>query len=109
MSLTEAGEALLRMQREGGGGMAEQRTAEEAFTAELARARDPAEIERVLAADAYDDLPISLKSAAYERRLEIGPRTAAVLRGYADHLWLHGPDWDEKAEALKAEADRLEG
>jgi len=108
MSLSEASAALLRIQRDGGGGIAEQRAAEDAFMAELARARDPDEIDRVLATDTLDELPASLKSAAYERRLEIGPRTPAVLRGYADHLWLHGPEWDEKAEALRAEADRLE-
>jgi hypothetical protein len=78
------------------------------FAAALERTQDPAEIAALLEADATDDLPIAEKTAAYEKLLELGPRTAQVLRGFAQHLWLHGPQDDELVAALRAEADGIE-
>jgi hypothetical protein len=53
-------------------------------------------------------LPPELKNAAYERLLALNGRNPATLREYAWHLQLYGPDWDDKAEALVAEAERAD-
>lgn len=82
--------------------------ASEAFAQDLARERNPRAIITLLDEDVEDDLLISAKTAAYERLLELGARTPGVLRRFAEHLWFHGPESDERAAALNAEADRLE-
>lgn len=82
--------------------------ASEAFAEDLAGERTPQAILTLLDEDVEDDLPISAKTAAFERLLELGARTPNVLRRFAEHLWFHGPESDERAAALKAEADRLE-
>lgn len=53
-------------------------------------------------------LPSELKSAMYERLLVLDGRNPATLREYAWHLQLYGPDKDEEAELLVAEALRGE-
>lgn len=53
-------------------------------------------------------LPPELKSAAYERPLALNGRHPATLREYAWHLQLYGPDRDDEAAALVAEAERAD-
>ncbi len=82
--------------------------ASEAFARDLAGEPNPRVIITLLDEDVEDDLPISAKTAAFERLLELGARTPDVLRRFADHLWFHGPESDELAAALNAEAEILE-
>jgi hypothetical protein len=53
-------------------------------------------------------LPPYLKNAVYERLLVLDGRSPATLREYAWHLQLYGPDRDEEAETLLAEAERVD-
>jgi len=85
----------------------EWRQATDTFDRALAGCDDPAAVLALLDEDATDDLPIGAKTAAFERLLALGHRTPVVLRRYADHLWLHGPESDERVTALRAEADQL--
>lgn len=78
------------------------------FAAALARAGDGAQITALLDEDVADDLPIADKTAAFEKLLELGPATPALLRRFADHLWLHGPEHDAQVASLRAQADALE-
>lgn len=78
------------------------------FSAALQAETGQAAVLAVLDGDDEDDLPISSKTEAWERLLEIGPRRPEYLRRFADHLWFHGPQDDAKAQALQDEADRTE-
>ena len=78
------------------------------FAAALARAGNGAQIAALLDEDVTDDLPIADKTAAFEKLLELGPGTPALLRRFADHLWLHGPEHDDRVARLRAQADALE-
>lgn len=79
------------------------------FLGALARMSDPAEIAAALALDADELLlPPHLKSAAFERLLTLDGRRPRSLREYAWHLQLYGPDHDDEAAALLAEADEGE-
>jgi len=106
-SILEAGRQLIQL-RKGRPGAAAWRQATERFSTALRESRDGALILQLLEEDAEDDLPIAEKTAGFERLLELGPRTPRVLRMFAHHLWFHGPESDDLAERLKAEADALE-
>ncbi|WP_437972164.1 hypothetical protein WMF04_23980 [Sorangium sp. So ce260] len=108
MSLIDATRALLDAIRSSTATPESLRDASQAVQQALAACEDPEQIERALALDADDDLPIGVKSAAFERRLEIGSREPAILRQFAEHLWLHGPERDAEAAALRREADDLD-
>lgn len=108
MQLIDATRALLDSLRSTDATGASLQVGEEAVQAALAACEDPAQIERALDLDAGDELPIQLKSAAFERRLAIGAREPAILRRFAEHLWLHGPERDAEVEALRREADALD-
>ena len=84
------------------------RAATDALAQAVAACDDPTAIEKLLREDQEDDLPIPLKSAAFERRLALGPRTAELLRAYAQHLWLHGPAQDELVAVLRDQADEID-
>jgi hypothetical protein len=108
MGLIDATEALLAELQSAESTPESLQRAEQAVWDAVAQCDEPALLDQALALDALDELPISLKSAAFERRLAIGPREPAVLRQFADHLWLHGPERDEQVEALRREAELLE-
>jgi hypothetical protein len=73
------------------------------------RSSDAADdLRATLELDSSDLLPVDLKSEIYERLLAVGGRVADTLRRYAWHLQLHGPEWDDKAETLLAEAEQRE-
>jgi hypothetical protein len=79
------------------------------FHQALAEVSNGDEILKVLTDDVNDDLPIEEKTAAFQKLLASGGyRTPEVLRSFADHLWLHGPDDDELVEKLREEADSLD-
>jgi hypothetical protein len=79
------------------------------FDRALTGCHDPEALLAVLDRDPNDDIPVPGKTAVFERLLALGCRTPAVLRRYADHLWLHGPESDDRVSELRAEADRLDG
>jgi len=86
---------------------AELERAEAEARAALERCDDPGAIDQALAL-AADDAPIAFKTAAFERRLQVGPREPHVLVAFADHLWLHGPEHDDRVRALRLEAEQMQ-
>lgn len=71
----------------------------------LSRSSDAEQLQTALDMDADQLLlPVDLKTAMYERLLQLNERGPATLREYAWHLRLYGPDWDDTAEVLIAEA-----
>lgn len=77
----------------------------DAFLHAVRATGEPGELRRALELDRETLLlPPEPKNEAYERLLELIGRDPATLREYAMHLLLHGPDWDEKADAILAEA-----
>jgi hypothetical protein len=78
------------------------------FSSAVRAEQDQSALLAVLDADDEDELPISSKTEAWERALEIGPRKPEYLRRFAEHLWFHGPQDDDRAQALEDEADELE-
>ena len=107
MSILESGHYLIAL-RNHEASEEEWQQATEEFARILVEENDPKEIITLLDEDVVDDVPISSKTAAFERLLELEVRTPEILRRFADHLWFHGPDFDERAAALNAEAERLE-
>lgn len=108
MSLLKATTALLDLREQLAPPPIAWQHARSHFESSLANCGEPEEILLALDVDVQDVLPVELKSAAFERALELGMRTADFLRAYGWHLYNHGPDWDEKARALLEEADALE-
>ncbi|GHA85881.1 hypothetical protein ACIQRS_20795 [Streptomyces termitum] len=53
-------------------------------------------------------LPVRVRNLAYRLLLLQRPDEPELLREAADSLWLHGPDWDGRATALRARAAELE-
>ncbi|MEU6846760.1 hypothetical protein ABZ930_33330 [Streptomyces sp. NPDC046716] len=53
-------------------------------------------------------LPVWIRNLAHRLVLLQRPDEPALLRGAADHLWMHGPDWDDIAAALVRRAEALE-
>ena len=104
--MTDATESLMQAGRR----LMSTRSAEDSarFAVALRNVADGREISALLAEDEADDIPIADKTAAFEKLLELGPRSAAVLRAFAEHLWLHGPQDDRRVERLRAEADALD-
>ena len=106
MDLLTRTRALLELMHNRGGADALARAEAEAEAA-LVACTDPSTIEEVLSLD-KDDLPIAFKTAAFERCLSLGTRRPELLRAFAEHLWLHGPEHDERVQALRLEAEQLE-
>lgn len=106
-SLQEATQLLIDLrEREVGDDEWTQATTQ--FSTALDQTKDGATILLILKEDVEDNLPISEKTAAFEKLLELGPRTPHVLRMFADHLWFHGPEWDNKVKDLLKEAENLD-
>ncbi|MFB4320179.1 hypothetical protein [Actinomadura sp. 21ATH] len=53
-------------------------------------------------------LPVWFRNLAYRLVLLQRPDDPALLREAADSLWMHGPDWDGVATALRERAAALE-
>lgn len=108
-SLAQATRDLLALRRRASTGEAELDRAARVFLDALAATADASEVRPALDEDAGVLLLLpALKDAAYERLLELVGRDPAILREYAWHLWLYGPDRDADADALLAEADRAD-
>ena len=107
MSLVDATRVLLDRVQSSSSTPASLPHAEQALRAALASCERAELIDRALALDPLDNLPIAVKQAMFERRLKLGPRDATVLRQFAEHLWLHGFERDKEVEALRREADML--
>ncbi|GAB2524984.1 hypothetical protein [Nocardiopsis aegyptia] len=54
-------------------------------------------------------LPVWIRNLAYRLVLLQRPDEPALLREAAESLWMHGPDWDDRAADLVARADAVEG
>lgn len=78
------------------------------FRSVLGQTHDYDSLYALLKEDIEDQMPIAEKALLFERLIEIGPKTPEVLRMYAEHLWLHGPESDEQVRCLNAEADALD-
>lgn len=105
--LTEAASRLKSLQAQVAS-TSEWHSANEAFGALLNVQTDADEVWTILNEDELDELPIEAKTLAFETVLALGKREPEVLRQYADHLWLHGPAADDRVQALRDEAQRLE-
>ncbi len=106
-NVVAAGRRLIEL-RSGNASEQEWTEASQRFATALRHSNDPAEIVALLDEDVEDDLPIAEKTLAFERVLELGLRTPRLLRSFAQHLWFHGPESDDRVASLRAEADALE-
>ena len=75
-----------------------------AFVKTLTRINKPEEIRAALALDSARQLPVQMKSPAYERLLILIGRTPSLLREYAQEMYEYGPEWQEYADRLWQEA-----
>lgn len=107
--LLQATRDLLRIRRTGSAGEAELDRAGAVFLDAVRATADSGELRDALDLDSDRLLlPPDLKNVAYERLLQLNGRDPATLREYAWHLRIYGPDWDDRADALVAEADRAD-
>jgi hypothetical protein len=108
-ALVEAAQKILAIRRRSSATEADLNRAMDAFMDALRAEGDAGQLR--IALDQDRDallLPPELKSAAYERLLALNRRQPATLREYAWHLQFYGPDQDDEAEALMAEAERAD-
>jgi hypothetical protein len=105
LNVVDAVAGLLATLRSSGSSAQSLADAEHDLRAALTSCTEAELLDTALELDPDDELPIQLKSGMFERRLSLGPRTPALLRRYAQHLWLHGPERDAEVRALRAEAD----
>lgn len=82
--------------------------AEKLFQSALLRTRTVEDIRAALVLDKARNLPVQLKSPAYERLLTIAGRTPKLLREYAQEMYDYGPEWTQYADMLWDEAKRLD-
>lgn len=82
---------------------------EQLFQKTLTRTRHGEEIRAALRIDKRRQLPVQIKSPAYERILSIEGRTPKLLREYAQEMYEYGPQFTQYADTLWDEADELEG
>lgn len=82
---------------------------ERQFQNALGKVRDPQEIRSALSLDTERELPVQIKSPAYERLLSLEGRTVPLLREYAQEMYEYGAAWNVYADRLWDEADALEG
>lgn len=82
--------------------------AEAAFQKALQRVRRVEEVRNALKLDKRRQLPVQLKSPAYERMLSIAGRTPELLREYAQEMYDFGPEFTHYADTLWDEAKRLD-
>lgn len=78
------------------------------FLKVLTRTRDPEDIRAALKLDTSHNLPVQMKSPAYERLLSLEGRTPALLREYAQEMYDFGPAFQHYADQLWDEAKALD-
>jgi len=84
--------------------------AEKQFVQAVQRAQSPDEIRAALALDMRSrQLPVQMKSPAYERLLSLSGRTPLLLREYAQEMYDFGPDFKHYADELWEEAKHIDG
>jgi len=81
---------------------------EQRIQRKLIRTADSASIRKALAQDKSRQLPVQIKSPAYERIVAIEGRTVKLLREYAQEMYEFGPEWQHYADQLWAEARQLD-
>lgn len=79
------------------------------FLKVLTRTRNPDDIRAALKLDTARNLPVQMKSPAYERLLILEGRTPALLREYAQEMYDFGPAFEHYADQLWDEAKALDG
>lgn len=82
---------------------------QERFLKALTRTRDAGEIRAALKLDTARNLPVQMKSPAYERLLSLQGRTPDLLREYAQEMYDFGPAFQHYADSLWDEAKALDG
>lgn len=78
------------------------------FIKVLTRTRSAEDIRAALALDTARNLPVQMKSPAYERLLALEGRTSALLREYAQEMYDFGPAFQQYADQLWDEAKALD-
>ncbi len=78
------------------------------FLKVLTRTRNAEDIRAALALDTARNLPVQMKSPAYERLLSLEGRFPALLREYAQEMYDFGPEFQQYADRLWDEAKALE-
>lgn len=78
-----------------------------AFKKEIENCVDVTVLINALAMNKGNRFPVDLKNELYERIINLNGATYKLLIEYSDHLWLHGPDWDDYAKELKERADKM--
>jgi hypothetical protein len=109
MQVTDAAKSLLTLRTLGHSHEANWSVRREALASAIDASNDPGDLRSSLDLDVDDLLPIDLKTKIYERLLTVTERTPELLRRFAGHLQLHGPDWDDLARDLLAEANERDG
>jgi len=80
------------------------------FVQAIQRTQSVDEIRAALALDIRSrQLPVQMKSPAYERLLSLSGRTPTLLREYAQEMYDFGPDFKHYADELWEEAKYLDG
>lgn len=103
----EAMQRVLALRQRSSVAEGEWQSASGQFLTAVGRTDSTAQLQAVLDQDVEELLlPPELKDAVYERLLALDGRSPATLREYAWHMQLYGPDRDEEAERLMAEAER---
>lgn len=84
--------------------------AEKQFVQAVQRAQTVDDIRAALALDIRSrQLPVQMKSPAYERLLSLCGRTPELLREYAQEMYDYGPAFEHYADQLWEEAKRIDG
>lgn len=81
------------------------RSAVERLLELIAAETSPFRLGEVLRCDICLELPVPVVKATYERLFELGADDALTRTCYARYLLLHGPDWDQYANAILAEVE----
>jgi len=53
------------------------------------------------------ELPVGIVIATYRRLIELGVQDARIIICFARYLLLHGPAWDDEANALLAQTEEV--
>lgn len=107
MSLKEVANELTQLSQSTDVNQADWENTKQKYNEALQETNDAQVLRDIIQEDVMMELAIESRIATHERLLSI-ERLPEDLRDFAYYLQLHGPDWDDKAADLIAEADKLE-